>query len=404
MTIFLSVIAAILLLACVAVMVDRRAVKRHADRLEADLKQSSDEATALKLDNVRLTERLAAVEDMRVQHDAAMETRFKALSSDILTNIAEGQRRRHSEELEGILTPLKTDIAEFRKKIGECYDQEGREFFSLKERIAELVSLNNSVRSETQQLSSALRGSSRIQGDWGELVLETILQNSGLKKGIHYDVQQVNHSDEGARLRPDVVVYFPERRCVVVDSKVSLTAYMKYIEAKDQETARLAGEQHLQSVKKHINELRSKNYQDIVGDRHTDFVMMFIPNEPAYLAAMRLDPTLWQQAYDARVVIVSPTHLISALRLIEQVWRYESYNTQAAKIATEAGMMYDKFVTFYDEMQKVVSALDRARDTCKNAVKLLYTGRGNLVNRANRLREMGISSKKSLPEGLGDEE
>ena len=230
------------------------------------------------------------------------------------------------------------------------------------------------------------------------------MQNSGLKKGIHYDVQQVNHSDEGARLRPDVVVYFPERRCVVVDSKVSLTAYMKYIEAKDQETARLAGEQHLQSVKKHINELRSKNYQDIVGDRHTDFVMMFIPNEPAYLAAMRLDPTLWQQAYDARVVIVSPTHLISALRLIEQVWRYESYNTQAAKIATEAGMMYDKFVTFYDEMQKVVSALDRAHDTCENAVKLLSTGRGNLVNRARRLSEMGISTKKSLPEDLGDEE
>lgn len=360
----------------------------------------------LRAENARLSERIAIHEREEPNRRAADEDRFRRLAGEILSLSAESQQHSQERRLNEIIAPLKADIERFSRNVTQCYDTEARERFSLKERIRELVELNNSIGREAHELSTALRGNTRVQGNWGELVLETILQKSGLRRGHEYVVQETSapsgsgalRNDEGTRLRPDVVVYYPDGRCVVIDSKVSLTAYMNYVRATTPEEERQAARQHLASVRNHIAELRGRNYQDFTGTNRTDFVMMFIPNEPAYLTAMQLDGNLWQEAYDSRVLLVSPTHLISALRLVDQLWRRDRQTRNAMEIATAAGRMYDKFVSFTEDMARIDSAISSARDAWSAAMNKLTDGKGNLISRAQKLRELGAKTSKSLPD------
>lgn len=361
--------------------------------------------TDLRAENARLSERIAIHEREESNRRAADEDRFRRLAGEILSLSAESQQHSQERRLNEIIAPLKADIERFSKNVMQCYDTEARERFSLKERIRELVELNNSIGREAHELSTALRGNTRVQGNWGEMVLETILQKSGLRRGQEYIVQETSASsggalcnDEGTRLRPDVVVYYPDGRCVVIDSKVSLTSYMNYVRATTPEEEKKAARQHLASVRNHIAELRDRNYQDFTGSNRTDFVMMFIPNEPAYLTAMQLDGNLWQEAYDSRVLLVSPTHLISALRLIDQLWRRDRQTRNALEIATAAGRMYDKFVSFTEDMARINSAISSARDAWSAAMNKLTDGKGNLISRAQKLRELGAKTSKSLPD------
>lgn len=331
------------------------------------------------------------------------EKHFRLIANEVLSSSTDRLRQQSEQQLKDILTPLRENIDSFRKKVEDTYNNEARERFSLQQSLREMMELNRSIGKEAKDLAEALRGNSKVQGDWGEMILETILEKSGLKRDVHFHVQ-ITTDDKGATLRdaqghglrPDVVVDFPDGRCIVIDSKVSLTAYINMVNATDQSDAAQYGRQHLNSVKAHIKELAGKNYQDYIGSKSTDFVMMFIPNEGAYLAAMNLDPTLWQEAYDRRVIIISPTHLISAVRLIEQLWRQDDMKRNVLEIATESGKMYDKFVGFVDDMNKIGRGIESTQNAYDSAVKKLRSGTGNLITRAENLRKLGAKTSKRL--------
>lgn len=335
------------------------------------------------------------------------ESRFADIAARVLNDTTSEANKRSRDTISQLISPLREELTNFRKSVDDAYRSEARERFSLAEKIKELVNLNQSLGLQAKELSDALRGNTRVQGDWGEMVLETLLEKSGLRRDIHYTVQTTHDSDgntlrndSGHRLRPDVIVYYPDNRCVIIDSKVSLTAYIDLVNAKDSTEAENASRRHIVSIKNHIRELATKRYQDHIGERTTDFIMMFIPNEGAYLSAMNIAPTLWQEAYDSRVIIISPTHLISALRLTEQLWRQDDMRRNTAEIATEAGKMYDKFVGFIDDLGKIDRAIESARTAYDAALGKLSTGRGNLIRRATEMRRLGAKATKEISSDL----
>lgn len=348
-------------------------------------------------------QRDAEMKEFQKQVTAQTEANFKLLATELLQKQSNSLREQNDSRIGEILAPLKEKIDSFRKEINECYSAEARERFSLQQRIKELVEANNNIGKEAKELSAALRGNTKKQGDWGELVLENILENSGLRKGEEFTVQQQS-DDNGAALRdeygnglrPDVIVHYPDGRVMIIDSKVSLSAFTDYVNAEDPDQQQQFGKMHLASVKKHIAELSEKSYQDYIGKNKLDFVMMFIPNEGAYSAAMSLDPSLWQKAYDKRVLIVSPTQLVGSLRLIHQLWSHDRQTKNAIEIAERSGMMYDKFVAFVTDMEKIEKSLKTAQTAYDEAMKKLRTGRGNLVSRAESLRQLGIKASKKL--------
>lgn len=371
------------------------------------MQQRIDDAQATLIDtreeNARLKSSLQHFHDEQEYREKQMETQFKNLANEILKQNSMEFKAANEERLSQILDPLKVNLEEFRKTVTETYSTEARERFSLQERIKELVDLNQNISREARELSEALRGDSKVQGDWGEFVLESILEKSGLIKDEEYFIQVTTdesgnalRNEEGKNLRPDVVVKYPDGRYVIIDSKVSLTAFVDYVNACDEETKKNCAARHVRSVRGHIDELARKSYQNYVGEAKLDFVMMFIPNEPAYIAAMRLEPTLWQEAYDKNVLIVSPTHLVSGLRLISQLWSRDRYTKNAIKIAEEAGKMYDKFADFTSDMEKIEKALTQTQKAYGDAMNKLTAGKGNLVSRAQKMHALGIKASKQL--------
>jgi DNA recombination protein RmuC len=297
-----------------------------------------------------------------------------------------------------ILQPLKENFDQFRKAFTDSYTQEARERFSLSDRIKELVELNQRIGNETRRLTDALKGNSKMQGDWGEMILENILERSGLEKGREFEIQQTTVNEAGARLRPDVIINYPGGRKIIIDSKVSIQSYLAMLDTTDQEQLAILGKAHVASIKNHITELRNKRYQDYIGDDKIDFVMMFVPHEGAYIAAMQLDPTLWQTAYDSRVLIISPTHLMAVVKLVEQLWQHDRQTRNAITIAEEAGKMLDKFRGFIEDMDKMDRNINTLRDSWNSAFGKLTSGNGNLVGRAEKLRKLGVKATKDLPE------
>ena len=385
------------------------------EKLGQKIDEASRQTIAAKEENSALTASIrmlqaekAENEKTRAEQEQIFENRFKILANDILRQNTTDLKNQNEEKLREILQPLHSNIEEFRKTVAETYNNEARERFSLSERIKDLVNLNQSISRQAQELSEALRGDSKVQGDWGEMVLESILEKSGLQKGVEYFIQATTdengntlRNEDGTLLRPDVVVRYPDKRFVVIDSKVSLTAFVDYANATDDESRQLASMRHVRSVKKHIDELARKRYQDYVGgDTKLDFVMMFIPTEPAYIAAMRLEPSLWQEAYDKNVLIVSPTHLVSGLKLIAQLWSRDRHTRNAITIAEEAGKMYDKFADFTKDMEKIEKALGSTRKAFDDAMTKLSCGTGNLVTRAQNLQKLGVKANKQIAASL----
>jgi len=378
-----------------------------------------------EVENARLTERLTSTENSLATSEAALsqtkiqldelrrnaeaekesirkqsqenEQRFSELAAKVLMDNSETLREQNKNGLTEVLAPMKENLENFRKAITERYDNEARERFSLGERIRELVDLNRTVGRETRRLTDALKGNSRMQGDWGEMILDNILERAGFRKGYEYTVQESVSDADGHRLRPDVIISYTEGRKIIIDSKVSIQDYLNMLNA-DTDTAREQyARAHILSVKKHINELRNKSYQDIVGEGRFDYVLMFIPHEGAFLAAMNLDNQLWQTAYDSHVLIISPTHLMSIVKLIEQIWRHDKQNRNALAIADEAGKMLDKFRGFLDDMERLDKTLSQSRDAWNSAFSKLTAGPGNLIAKAQKLEALGAKSKKGLP-------
>lgn len=354
-------------------------------------------------ENASLRASIQHINEDRKTYEEQLTTQFKILANEILRQNSADFKAANEERLNQILQPLKVNLEEFKKTVTDTYNTEARERFSLQERIKELVELNQTISREARELSEALKGNSKVQGDWGEMVLESILEKSGLQKGEEYFIQVTTdqtgntlRNEEGKNLRPDVVVKYPDGRYVIIDSKVSLKAFVEYVNADTEDNKKQFAIRHLRSVRSHIDELSKKNYQDYIGEAKLDFVMMFIPNEPAYIAAMRLDPALWQDAFDNKVLIVSPTHLVSVLRLIEQLWSRDRYAKNAIKIAEEAGKMYDKFADFTSDMEKIDKALTATQKAYNDAMNKLTVGKGNLVSRAQKMQSLGVKASKQL--------
>lgn len=382
----------------------------RANEVQKEIQRLQNEMSTFREENGRLKERIKFIEEEKEKLAKESETRFQNIANEILTTNSRIFKEQNETRLSEILTPLKENIEQFKKTINDSYSNEARERFSLQERIKELIELNQSISKEAKDLTTALKGNSKVQGDWGEMILENILEKSGLEKGREYEVQVTTdengktlRNDDGAALRPDVVVNYPGNRRVVIDSKVSLSAYVNYINSETPEEQETYAKQHLASVRNHIAELRDKKYQDYVGGGKTDFVMMFIPNEAAYITAMQLDCKLWQDAYDVRVLLVSPTQLISALRLVAQLWSHDRQTRNAIEIAKVGGNMYDKFVGFVDDMYKIEKSIKQTNDTYYSAMNKLHEGKGNLVSYAEKMRTLGAKASKSLPDQLKNE-
>ncbi len=378
--------------------------RERINSLEESLDAEREKHIRLTEENSRLCERIRFVEEEKQRLAKESELRFKELATSIMNEHSRNFKEQNETRLNEILTPLKENIEQFKKSINESYSKEARERFSLQEKIKELMELNQSIGKEAKELATALRRDSKTQGNWGEMILESILEKSGLEKGREYTVQQTRdesgqtlRNEENRGLRPDVVVNYPDGRHLVIDSKVSLTAYVEYVNCDDPSHREILAKRHVDSVRAHICELDKKSYQDVVGGGQTDFVMMFIPNEGAYSAAMQLSNSLWQEAYDKHVLIVSPTHLISALKLIEQLWRHDKIANNYIEIARLGGTMYDKFVGFVNDMHAIRKSIDNTRDSYDKAMNKLCDGRGNLVSRAEKLKKLGAKTNKSMP-------
>ena len=377
------------------------------DKAARALRNELEEA---RIENARLKEKIGNVEAFNNSVREETKAQFKSLAADIFSSQSEKFKEANETRLSEILNPLKEDIKDFKRRVDDTYMNSSKERTLLGEQMKRLMELNMSIGKEARDLTEALSGNTKVQGDWGEMVLETILVKSGLVEGENYFVQRTKNddgtqikNDDNGRLRPDVVVALPDKKCIVIDSKVSLTAYVNYINADNEDDRQRFGKVHLLSVRSHLKELETKRYQDFVGvgnDDRIDYVLMFIPNEHAYMAAMTLDNNLWMEAYEKRVVIISPAHVISTLRLIAQLWTRDKQTKNALKIAEEGGKLYDKFVGFVNDMQTVEQSLGKASEAYASAMSKLHTGRGCIVSKVENLKKLGAKTSKTLPSDM----
>lgn len=379
---------------------------------EANLRMERLTASATELaeENARLRTSLDHLNRQAAERDEVLKTQFRNLANDILHENSAQFKTQNAERLTEILSPLMTNIEEFKRTVRENHEAETKDRSSLAATIVQLRSLNDCVIQETRNLTSALKGNNKVQGDWGEMVLESILATSGLTEGREYTLQATTdrdgntlHDEQGRGLRPDVIVDYPDGSRLVIDAKTNLSNYFDSIDTtlpddRREEALRL----HALAVKAQVDSLARRDYSAYVGESRIDMVMMFIPNEPAYMTAMHSDPKLWDYAYSRKVLIVSPTHLIAALRLIKNLWVRNQVTTNALEIARVAGQMYDKFAGFTTDLDKIRTSIASSQTALDQAFSKLATGKGNLVRSAERLRALGAKTSKSISTSIRD--
>lgn len=394
-----------------------RSGKQQLNETKNENKLLKNEIESLKTDQLARVQEVAEIkavlqskeELLRIQQAELQNTReqlnkdFQVLANQILEEKTAKFTDANRLNMESILKPLGEKLAEFRTKVEETYDKESKQRFSLEERIRELVNLNQQISEDANNLTKALKGNNKIQGNWGEMILESILEKSGLKKGVEYFPQDFLTDEIGERilndqnkaLQPDMVVAYPGGRKIVIDSKVSLTGYVRYVESETDEERIVSEKEHILSIKKHIDELSIKCYQDYIES--LDFVMMFIPNEPAYILAMQLDTSIWDYAYRKRILLISPTNLIASLKVVADLWKREYQSRNAQEIAKRGAILYDKFAGFVDTLQDIGKNIDRTQKSYDKAFSQLKDGNGNLIRQAEMLKELGIKTQKELP-------
>lgn len=380
-------------------------LQQHIDELNNSFIKLTTENSRLIAENASLNEKLKSHKDEILELQRTAQLQFEKIANQILEEKSGKFTEANKANIEAILKPLGENIESFRKKVEEVYTLESKERFSLSEKVKELVEQTNKVSAEANNLATALKGQSKKQGNWGEVILESILQKSGLEKDREYVLQPTLKDEEGKSLRPDVLVRLPDNRAVIIDSKVSLVAYDKFSAAETTEEQTLFIAEHIKSIKGHIEDLSSKSYDNL--ESSLDFTMMFIPIEPAYMIAIQRDSDLWSFAYSKRILLISPTNLIACLKLINDLWKRESQSRNAQEIVKRGERLYEKFIGFAESMEEIGKGLKKTQSVYETAVSQLNSGTGNLVRQAEQLKQLGLKSSKQIPKAMlpviGDE-
>jgi len=366
---------------------------------------SEKQSRISELEATLMNERRAAAEKLALLEDAKQKlaAEFKLLANQIFEERGKAFSEQNRNSLDDILKPVKSELQSFRSRIETVHREDVEARGSLKEQLSNLQNLNKQMNEEARNLTRALKGDKKMQGDWGELVLETVLEQSGLRKGKEYTTQGGFRDDGGKLRKPDVILNLPDGKHMIIDSKVSLVAYNEFMASDDTRVREQALDAHVLSVRKHIDELSGKDYSSLIGLKSPDFVFLFMPIEAAFMAAFQQDEKLFSRAFERNIIVVTPTTLLATLRTVENIWRYERQNENARHIADKAGAVYDKLRGFLEDFEKIGSQLKTVQRSYDGALNKLTHGQGNLVRQAEGFVELGVKVKKQLPQSIRDE-
>lgn len=369
--------------------------------------QLSEDISQLKADKLVLEEKLSNQKSsfesqLKLVQDAkqSLSQEFENLANRIFDEKQTKFSEQSKQALETSLSPLRRDLGDFRKQVSTAYDKENTDRNRLAGQISELQKQTLKISSDASNLANALKGDNKQQGNWGEFVLEKLLDDSGLTKGREYETQVALKDEEGNRRNPDVIIRLPEGKDIIIDAKASLTDYERYFHAEDEQSQQLCLKQHLNSLRSHIKGLNGKNYEQLENVNSLDFVLIFIPVESAFMLALDNDPDIMREAYDKSIILVSPSTLMVTLRTIKNLWRYADQNINAQQIAEKAGALYDLFVLHVEALEDIGKHMDKSKVAYETAFKRLSTGRGNLVKRSEELKALGAKTKKVLADKL----
>lgn len=386
----------------------KRLISEH-DALDVLRNQLAIEKQELNTEIAKLTtilelERSQTKEKLEFQKNAEeqLSNRFKTLANEILDDKSRKFTDQNKINLDQLLEPLKLKISEFQGKVQEVYIQEGKDRSALSEQVKQLMTLNNQLSEDAHNLTQALKGQAKAQGNWGELILERVLEASGLRKGHEYNVQESHVREDGTRIQPDVVIHLPENRHLIIDAKASLTAYEEHTNADTDLERNSTIKRHLESVRSHIKELSEKNYQKIYGLQSFDFVLMFIPIEPAFMLAISHDNNLWLDSWKKNVLLVSPSTLLFVVRTVAHLWKQEQQNRNAQEIACRGAELYNKLAGFVDDLNMLGKRLQQAQIAYDDAYSKFTKGKGNVIRQAEMLKQLGIKPAKPLSQNLTD--
>jgi len=383
---------------------------RQLQSREAEFKQLQQLFIETKTENAQLQARMDeqaknTAEKLKLLLDAELRlnTQFENLAGKIFDDRSKQFTEHHKTSLDHIVAPLREQLGEFKQRIETVYDNENKDRISLREEIVSLRRDTAQMNQEALNLTRALKGDKKAQGNWGEMILEKVLEKSGLRKGIEYETQGAFRDEDNRLFKPDVIVRLPEGKDVVIDSKVSLLAYERYCSSEDDQERVLSLKQHTEAVRDHIKGLSNKSYSDLKGLRSLDFVLLFMPIESAFIAAFQADEHLFTDAFEHKIIVVTPTTLLATLRTIENIWRYERQNENARAIADKAGIVYDKIRGFVDDLDKLGKQLSTVNSTYDGVMNKLTQGNGNLIRQAGSFVELGVKVKKTFPKSITEQ-
>lgn len=374
--------------------------EREQKESERRANEAEKQLAELNADYRNLKERLSEQKEEMQQLQERFKDEFENLANKILEEKSKKFTEQNKEKLDQLLKPLGEKMEAFKKKVEETHKDEVEARGSLKQELKNLMELNQKMAKEANDLTKALKGESKTQGNWGEVILQRILEKSGLTKGREYETQEYHTTEDGRRLHPDVVVHLPDEKRLIIDSKVSLTAYERYASAEDEQEQQSALRDHLSSIRSHVKGLSNKNYQELYGGNSPDFVLMFIPIEPAFGLALQNDTSIYHESFEKNIVIVSPSTLLATLATIDSVWKQEYQNKNAQEIADRGGALYEKFRLFAESMQEIGQRIRQTQESYDQAMTRLSTGRGNLVRQVEMLKELGANASTTLPDEL----